>query len=118
MGELNIFKVEYDWYEGEHSEVLVGKNVNQEDFEKDLLKARDFAENLKGKKVESGETLGKCYRVECLPEFYEQILWYLCEKLSYVYCCYDENICYSVDDDFSKRISIIKEVKKTERKEM
>jgi len=118
MRDFNIFKVEYDWYEGEHYETLVGKNVDLETFEKDLLKARDFAESLKGKEIKSGESLGKGYSVECLPEFYSQILWYLCEKLGYVYCSYDENTCYSVDDDFSKKISIVKEVKKTERKDI
>ena len=52
MSGLNVFKVEYYWYEGEHEETFLAKGVNEEDFEKDLLEAKDFAEKLKGIKKE------------------------------------------------------------------
>jgi hypothetical protein len=118
MDDFNIFKIEYNWYEGEHSEVLIGKRVSIKEFEKDLIKAKQFAESLIGKKIKFGEYLGKGYRVECLPEFYAQILWYLTEKLGYIYCYYDENICYSVDDLLEKKIQITKFEKKIERKDI
>jgi len=41
---LNVFKVEYYWYEGEHEECLLIKAVEIEEFEKDLLEAKSFAE--------------------------------------------------------------------------
>ncbi len=118
MADFNIFKIQYDWYEGEHYETLTGKKVNTEEFEKDLVEAKKFAESLMGKEIKSGEYLGKGYKVECLPEFYEQILWYLTEKLGYIHCCYDEDAYYGVDDDHDKKISITKFEKKIGGKEI
>ena len=115
MNDFNIFKIEYDWYEGEHVEILVGKKVNEKEFEKDLTEAKNFAEGLKGKEVE-GDYLGKGYSVECLPEFYEQIVWYLMNKLGYISCDYDDKISYSVESDV--KINIIKVQKKIERTEL
>lgn len=112
MNKIKIFKIEYFWPEGEHEETLIGKDVDVEEFEMDLLKAKKFAESLMGKKVE-GNYLGKGYSVECLPEFYEQILWYLTEKLGYVHCDYDEKVVYDVDDS-SEGIEIRKYKTKTE----
>jgi len=51
MADFNIFKVQYDWYDGEHQEILVGKAVEVQQFEKDLAKAKHFAESLRGKEV-------------------------------------------------------------------
>ena len=34
MEELNIFKIEYYWYEEEHEEILLIKDVKREEFEK------------------------------------------------------------------------------------
>ncbi len=115
MKDFNIFKIEYDWYEGEHEEILIGKRVTVEEFEEDLAEAKRFAEGLRGKKVE-GDYFGKGYSVECLPEFYEQILWYLTEKKEYVYCDYDHSTSYAVEDSDKKRISVIKTEKKTVRR--
>ena len=117
MSDFNIFKIQYDWYEGEHRETMVGKGVSSAEFERNLIEARKFAERLMGKKIKSEEYLGKGYKVECLPEFYEQILWYLTEKLGYIYCYYDKDVCYGIDDD-DKKIGITKFEKKIERKEM
>ena len=118
MNDFNLFKIEYDWYEGEHYETLIGKKVSSEEFEKDLLKAKKFAEGLIGKKVKSGNYLGKGYSVECLPEFYEQITWYLTKKLGYIYCYYDNYVCYSVGDSQEKKISITRCKTKIEREDI
>tara|TARA_Y100000034_G_C6679721_1_gene298767 strand:- start:207 stop:533 length:327 start_codon:yes stop_codon:yes gene_type:complete len=99
--------MEYDWYEGEHGEFLIGKSIDPREFKKDLLKAKGFAESLIGKKAEDNH-LGKGYRVECLPEFYEQILWYLTEKLGYIYCNYDGDTIYNVDEENGIKLTIYK----------
>lgn len=112
MNKIKIFKIEYFWPEDEHEETLIGKDVNVEEFEINLLEAKKFAESLMGKEVE-GNYLGKGYSVECLPEFYEQILWYLTEKLGYVHCGYDEKVVYDVDD-YNEGIEIRKYNTKTE----
>ena len=115
MTEHNIFKVEYYWYEGEHEEVFLAKGVNEEDFEKDLLEAKDFAEKLKGVKIKEGKYLGKGYNIECLPEFYEQIIWFLIKKKQYKECQLNEDILYIIDDDSNKEIEITKNEKTTKR---
>ncbi|MBU0535805.1 MAG: hypothetical protein KKE20_02485 [Nanoarchaeota archaeon] len=106
MKELKIFKIEYSWYEGEHDETLIGKDVNQQSFEKDLLEARRFAESLIGKEAEYSDYPGKGYSVECLPAYYEQIIWYLTTKLGYICCSFDECIEYDISDYNLNRISI------------
>ncbi len=111
---MKIFKIEYNWYEGEHSETLLGKNVKTDEFEKDLIKAQKFAESLIGKEIKNGEYLGKGYRVTCLPEYYEQIIWFLTTKLGYIDCDFDKDIKYAVDDDSNKKIQLSKAEKKTE----
>ena len=66
---------------------------------------------------QTGEWLGKGYKVDCLPEYYQQIIWFLTEKLVYVICDYDDRISYNVDD--SSKISITKlkrEIKGSELK--
>ncbi len=115
---MNIFKIEYDWYEGEHEETLLVKAVEREEFEKDLVKATEFATELIGKKIEDGDYLGKGYSVECLPEYYQQTLWFLTEKLGYMVCYFDENINYSINDSFDKKIFINKFEKKIVRSEL
>lgn len=108
---MNIFKIEYYWYEGEHEEILLAKDVERGQFEKDLLEAKKFAEKLKGREIKDGEYLGKGYRTECLPEFYEQIIFFLKEKKGYTECDFDNDITYIVDDDSSKKINLTKSEK-------
>jgi hypothetical protein len=116
---MNIFKIEYSWYEGEYDETLLCKNVKKEEFEKDLIKAKKFAESLMGKKIKEGEYLGKGYTIQCLPEFYEQIIWFLNTKLNYVECFYDQDINYDVKDvSNNKKIEITKVEKNIKRDEM
>lgn len=118
MLKMNIFKIEYYWPEDEHEEILLGKNIEQEEFEKDLIKAKEFTESIMGKKIKEGKYLGKGYRIQCLPEYYEQIIWFLTKKLGYVTCYFDENIYYIIDDSSDKKIVISKSQKKIEQNEL
>jgi hypothetical protein len=118
MNELNIFEIAYRWYEGEHEETLLGKNVSEEEFEKDLTEAKNFAEGLIGIEIEEGSYLGKGYKVDCLPEYYEQILWFLTEKKGYVSCNRDENVTYFVDDGVARKIALRKQIQKVEWQEL
>jgi hypothetical protein len=106
MTELNMFKIEYDWFEGEHRESLLINEVSKEGFEKDILEAKEFAEKLKGVEIKEGEFLGKGYNVKCLPEFYQQIIWFLIEKKGYQECQFDSKLSYIVDDTLNKEISV------------
>lgn len=115
---MNIFKIEYNWYEGEHDETLLGKEVELAEFEKDLTKAKEFAENLIGVKIKEGDWLGKGYSVDCLPEYYQQVIWFLTEKLGYAICYYDEDITYYIDDHTGKKIVITKSEKRIESNEL
>jgi hypothetical protein len=115
---MNIFKIEYHWPEDEYDMTLLGKEVEQGEFEKDLIKAKKFAESLIGKKVEGDEYLGKGYIVDCLPEYYRQIIWFLMDKLNYVECNFDKSICYYIDDYPNKKIKITKSKEKVEQNEL
>ena len=116
---FNVFKIEYDWYEGEHEESLLGKNIEREEFEKDLKEAKKFAVRLIGKKIIDHNYLGKGYNVECLPEFYRQIIWFLKNKKSYIECNFDEDITYEVDDTSGKdKITLTRSEKSVSKKEL
>ena len=115
---MNIFKVEYSWYEGEHEETLLGKNVEREEFEKDLIKSKEFAEKLIGKEIREGEYLGKGYSVECLPQYYRQVIWFLTEKLGYVELYFDEDISYDINDSSDKNLSVTRFEKKVDSVEL
>ena len=113
MKDFNIFKIEYYWYEGEHKETLLAKEIEPEKFEEDLIEANKFAESLIGIEIKDYDYLGKGYTVECLPQFYEQIVWFLINKKGYVLCSFDKNTFFRVEDSSNnKKISIIK-LKKT-----
>lgn len=108
---FNIFKIEYDWCEGDHEETFVGKNVDKDQFERDLIKAKEFAESLIGKEVKNNY-LGKGYSVECLPEYYEQIIWFLTDKMGYIECYFDNDVSYHVDDSSNgKKIELTRSEK-------
>lgn len=118
MKEINIFKLFYQWYEDDSGETFLGKEVAEEDFEKDLLEAKDFAESLKGIEIKDGDYLGKGYSVECLPEYYQQIIWFLTEKKGYLICNIAKDVEYFVDDDSQNKLAIKKYVHKIERQEI
>lgn len=116
---FRIFKIEYDWYEGEHGETFLGKYVEKEEFEKDLFKAKQFAKSLIGKRVKNYDYLGKGYSVECLPEYYGQIIWFLINKKGYTECYIEEDSTYKIEDHYRKRIiEVIKMDKKIESHEL
>lgn len=96
--KINLFKIKYQWVEGEYGEALLGKNVEREGFERDLIKARKFSQDLLGKIIRKGNYLGRGYRVECLPEFYEQIVWFMVNKLGYTECHLENITEYEIDD--------------------
>jgi hypothetical protein len=100
---MNIFEITYTWYEGEEDKTYLGKEVNKSEFEKDLIKAKEFAKSLLGIEIKKGEYLGKGYNTECLPEFYSQIIWFLINKKKYIECFLDDSD-YSVDDSEDKII--------------
>ena len=116
--KFNIFKIEYSWYEGEHEETFIGKAVEQNEFGKDLVEARDFAKSLIGKKAGAGNCMGKGYSIECLPEYYEQIIWFLLEKKGYVECCSDEAVSYDVNDNGDGNIALTKYEKEIKESEL
>jgi len=118
MTELNVFKVEYFWYEGEHEQIFLAKDTKMEEFEKDLLEAKNFAEKLKGIEIKEVKYLGKGYKVECLPEFYAQIIWFLIEKKEYKECYLNGDISYIIDDNQKKEIDITKKEEITKRTEL
>ena len=118
MTELNSFKLEYYWYEDEHEETILIKDVKREEFEKDLLEAKQFAEKIKGIEIKEGKYLGKGYKIECLPEFYEQVIWFLTEKKQYKECQFNGDISYIIDDDSNKEINIAKNEKITKRTDL
>lgn len=119
MKEFNIFKIEYDWYEGEHEEILLAKEIEPEKFAEDLIEARKFAESLIGIEIKDYDYLGKGYSVGCLPEFYNQIIWFLTNKKGYSLCYLDKDTSFRVEDgDNNKKIYIIKLKNKIERSEL
>lgn len=114
--EITLFKICYQWYEGEYRETLVGKDVSQEQFEKDITEAKKFAQGLLGIQIKEGSYLGKGYSVACLPEYYNQIIWFLVEKKGYIECSRDERIEYFIDDGTTANpIVVEKSIKKVER---
>lgn len=106
---MEIFKVSYTWYDGEEGSSLLGKEVSLEEFERDLKEAIVFSRSLLGIRIEYHlDFLGKGYRVECLPEYYEQIVWFLINKKSYVECFFNDNVEYKViDEEFDEREGFI-----------
>ena len=115
MSDIRLFKICYQWYEGEYQETLLGKQVTEEEFEKDITEARKFAQSLLGKEIEEGSYLGKGYSVACLPEYYHQIIWFLVEKKRYMECSSDKDVEYYVEDGSTENpIAVEKKVKKIE----
>ena len=53
-----------------------------------------------------------------LPEYYEQVIWFLVEKKQYKICYFNENNSYTINDDSSKEIGIIKNEKTTKGSEI
>lgn len=114
---MQIFKITYTWHEGEFQETYLGKDIGKQEFESDIAESKEFAKSLLGIEIEKGEYLGRGDHVECLPEFYNQIIWFLTNKKGYVDCFLDDSE-YSVDDDSNKKIIVEKIDRKIKRIEI
>ncbi|MDD3175219.1 MAG: hypothetical protein PHU51_01970 [Candidatus Nanoarchaeia archaeon] len=97
---MNIFRIKYEWYEGEENEIFLSNNVTKEQFEKDLKESRNYVYKLINSDKNSSIT--------CLPKYYEQIVWFLINKLNYVECHYDEDSIYYVDDEVGSEKIFVK----------
>ncbi|MFH1065515.1 MAG: hypothetical protein V1734_03355 [Nanoarchaeota archaeon] len=118
MKELRIFRIYYDWYEDDHKETLLGKRVSEEEFEKDIMEAINFAKSLIGKEMKFGDYLGKGYSVECLPQYYGQVVWFLTEKKGYLLCDFDMEIQYKIEDEYKDRITARKRIETVQWEEI
>ncbi|MBU1004777.1 MAG: hypothetical protein KJ561_03030, partial [Nanoarchaeota archaeon] len=108
--------LDYSWYEGEYESTFLGKCVELKEFEKDLVKAKKFAEGLIGKKIKDHDYLGRGYTVECLPEYYDQVIWFLINKLKYITCYMEDGIRYNILDDNGIMVRRLRE--KVEREDL
>lgn len=100
MTELNLYKFKYYWCEGEEQTTYLAKNVNESEFLTDLAQALEFANSLRGTELETNKFFeaGKNYGVECLPEYYAQVIYYMTEKLKYYEIDQDDRVEYILDD--------------------
>ena len=105
-----IFKIVYDWYEGEHGEILVCKDVTSGEFEKDLLECRNIDQGKIGKGY---------YKVNCLPEYFEEILSQL-KKKEYFELEFNEDVSYFINDDriTGEVIELTKELNEIRREKL
>ena len=102
MGELNLFKLQYTWYEGEFQSYILATTKDKKGIEKDLKEAI--------KKIKNDD-------VDCLPSKYSRIIDFLIKK-GYLICNFIENPVYEVDDDMSfKKLNKIINRYKIENKE-
>jgi len=88
MKELNLFKLEYSWYEGEYNNIVLATTKKKEEIEKDLKEAN------KKTKIKEG--------VDCLPTKYNLIINFL-ERRGYIICNFIKDQIYSVDDDVVRK---------------
>ncbi len=102
---MRIFNIKYIWYDGDEGQTYLAKLVDKPQFEKDMKEATIFVESLIGHKVE-GDYIGKGYEVECLPEFYEQIIFFLINKKGYVECDNEDSEYFIGDLDSEKKITV------------
>lgn len=101
---MNIFKINFFWWE-DYGKNLLAKDVTIDEFEKDLIQAKNYAQSLIG--FEDDENAIEKYSVECLPEYYDKIIWFLTKKLNYFLCNFDKDKTYYVEED-DKKILILR----------
>ena len=97
MSTMQLYKISYDYYEGEHEETLLAKDVDKEQFDKDIMEAKDYAQSLIGLKYKKSN-FSVPYSVEYLPEFYNKIVDYLETQKGYVEIHTNDDVCYEIDD--------------------
>ena len=108
MNTMNLFKIQYSWYDGDEDEILLAKDATQEQFDKDIMEARDIAQSLI--KTSNSMTNIEHYNVECLPSFYQEVIKYLQKQKGYIEISPNDDFHYEVHDKGSenKEIEIIK----------
>lgn len=106
MKELNLFKLQYTWYEGEFCSYILATTKSKKEIEKDLKEA------VKKVKIPKKD-------VDCLPSKYRRIIDFLTMK-GYFICNFIDNSVYGVDDETKKGACKYKienkEIKKFRRK--
>ena len=104
MKELNLFKFQYAWYEGEFCSYILATTKDKKEIEKDLKEA------VKKAKIKRGD-------VDCLPLKYRRIIDFLIKK-GYIICNFIDDPTYDVDDDeYLKKQNKIINIYKIENKE-
>ncbi len=86
MDNLNLFKLEYRWYEGEFESIILTTTKEEKEIEKDL---KEITRNVK---------IDDEKEVDCLPTAYRKIITEL-EKRGYSICYFITNPVYSVEDE-------------------
>ena len=84
---LNLFKLQYSWYEGEFDSTILATTKEQKEIENDLKEAVGSVK-IDAKKEKA---------VDCLPEAYERIVNILTQK-GYVVCYFLIDPDYYVRD--------------------
>ncbi|MBU0627922.1 MAG: hypothetical protein KKC75_01925 [Nanoarchaeota archaeon] len=54
--------------------------------------------------------------MECLPEYYDQVIWFLINKLKYITCYMEDGIRYNILDDNGIMVRRLRE--KVEREDL
>ena len=97
---MNVFKLNYNWYEGEHGDCLVISSLDVPEFEK-LLK-EGIEEVSKYQEREAGSDLlnvpPKTFTVRCLPSAYDFLVEYLEEHDCQIAVPFKYASEYYVDD--------------------
>ena len=89
---LNLFKLQYSWYEGEFQSCIFATNKDKKEIEKDLK------EDVSSVKIDWDDDK----EVDCLPTAYEKVIETL-EKKGYAPCYFIEDPIYVVRDWEKKR---------------
>ena len=92
---LNLFKLQYTWYDGEHQSTILATKKEQNEIEEDLKEAASSI-RIDRKKEKA---------VDCLPEAYRRIIDILRQK-GYVVCYF-----LSDPDYYVREAEIIKRTK-------
>ena len=84
---LNLFKLQYSWYEGEFQSCIFATNKDKKEIEKDLKESVDSVEIDEKKEKD----------VDCLPTAYARVIETL-EKKGYSPCYFIEDPVYITRD--------------------
>ena len=90
MTHLNLFELEYNWFDGEHSSYILATTKEQHEIEKDL---KEIAESVK---IDEIDEIGSPSVIDCLPTAYDRIIDALVEK-GYIICTFVDDPLYKVE---------------------